>query len=277
MLDSQDREVEEISIVTAVYNHELTLADTLDSILMQNTSRSFHVHCLNDASTDRSGEILNQYQSRYPDKISVYTSLKNQGSGKESFLHHRPPINGRYWCLLAGDDYWTRVDKLEKQVRFLEQSPKAVGCSTHTLVLNEETGKESIIKPGKMRFNLMDMLIGRYPFYVHPSGLLWRNIHRDTGFFLPPAYIESDLRGDTLLLHLMLASGGEIVNFPETLSCYRMTGSGVWSGLSQKERDTSNMRIEVALKALTPMRYRIALKALKWFKNSYFLPKPIND
>ena len=72
---------EDISIVMAVYNHEDTLAQALDSALMQEMPYTSIIYCLNDASTDTSAEILIDYEMRYPGKIKVFTSL--------DFIAHR--------------------------------------------------------------------------------------------------------------------------------------------------------------------------------------------
>ncbi|WP_300032383.1 glycosyltransferase family A protein [uncultured Roseobacter sp.] len=92
---SDNRPVEDISIITAVYNHEGTISDTLDSILMQGTSCSFHIYCMDDSSTDRSAEFLEAYRVRHPDKITVFTSAQNQGSGKKCFCITGPRPTGR--------------------------------------------------------------------------------------------------------------------------------------------------------------------------------------
>lgn len=233
MLNKPHRDIEHLSVVTPVYNHEATIADTLDSILMQKTSRRFHIYCLNDASTDSSGAILAEYQARYPEKISIFTSSENQGSGKKSIVHNRPPIRGRYWTLLAGDDYWVPSDKIEKQISTLDETPSAQGCCSHTVVRFEKTGEESIIQPGQQRFKLMDLALGRNPFYAHTSSIIWRNTFAKDGFFLPSSFMKADITGDTVLLHMCLVKGGEIINYPEVTSCYRVTGRGVWSMLTQ--------------------------------------------
>jgi glycosyltransferase involved in cell wall biosynthesis len=271
---------EEISILTAVFNHESTLAETIESVLMQETRYTYHLYCFNDASTDASAEILEAYRSRYPDRITVFTSTQNQGSGKMSFLHHRPPILGRYWCLLAGDDYWTTRDKLDRQVELLACNPAAVGCSTHTVMHDERNGKKSVIAPRLQRWNLMDLLATRDSLYVHPSGILWRNIHLHTGSFLPPKYRRSDIAGDTALTHMMLEGGGEMVNLAEVASCYRVTGRGVWSRLTQAEKDERNMKLHEYIRMQLPLRYRLACKfqqskKLEILARFLLLPSPV--
>jgi glycosyltransferase involved in cell wall biosynthesis len=280
MAHSLSKDVEDISIVTAVYNHEATIAATIESVLMQETRRRYRLYCLNDASSDKSAEIIEDYRRRYPDRITVFTSAENQGSGKKSILHHRPPVRGRYWCLLAGDDYWTAPDKLERQVELLTRNPQALGCSTHTLMRDERGGDESIIAPQLQRWNLMDLLTGKFALYVHPSSILWRNIHRRSGFFLPPKYCWSDVTGDTALMHMMLDAGGEMVNLPEVTSCYRVTGQGVWTRLTQAEKDEWNEKLLKFIREQLPRRYRLALVVRKYDKLEILmrvlsLPRPI--
>ena len=262
-MNVQIREIEEISIITTVYNHGDTIRDALDSILMQHTSRLFHVYCLNDASTDNSGAILEEYQKRHPDKITVFTNKINQGTGKKSILKNKPPVRGKYWTLLDGDDFWTASDKIEKQISILEKNPKSQGCSSHTVVRNEQTGEKSIIKPSFDRWNLMDLALGVNGLYVHPSSIIWRNTFLKKGNFFPRAFIQTEQKGDWLLLHMSLASGGCIVNYPEVTSCYRVTGRGVWTMLSGQEQDALNKNMRKFILAWLPLKYAIGCKVIK--------------
>lgn len=54
-----------ISVIIPVHNVEKYLESCLDSILNQKFHGSFEVICVNDGSTDRSGEILDDYAKRY--------------------------------------------------------------------------------------------------------------------------------------------------------------------------------------------------------------------
>lgn len=66
-----------ISIIVPVYNVALYLEDCLDSILKQ-SFKDYEVICVNDASTDNSGEILQEYAKRHS-QIKVITHSKNRG------------------------------------------------------------------------------------------------------------------------------------------------------------------------------------------------------
>jgi glycosyltransferase involved in cell wall biosynthesis len=252
---------EDISIVMPVYNHESTVAEAIESALMQEMPYKSVIHCLNDASTDKSGEILDRYRQKYPDKIRVYTSNENQGCGKKSFYHNRPSVNGRYWCLLAGDDYWISKGKLYKQISFLDENVDYVGCSCNTVMKNEVTGKESVIKPYRNTWNLLDLLLlkERYAFYVHASSIIWRNIFLIEGFFLPPAFKKRSASGDVILMHLMLSTGAKMFNLMEEMSCYRVTGQGIWSKISEEDKKQINRTLVKRINSLIPVKYKIII------------------
>ena len=52
-----------ISVILSVYNVEKYLNECIDSILNQ-TFKDFELICINDSSTDRSLDILNDYAAR---------------------------------------------------------------------------------------------------------------------------------------------------------------------------------------------------------------------
>ena len=275
--------LEDISIVMAVYNHEETVAEAIESALMQEMPYKSVIHCLNDASTDKSAEILDNYRRKYPDKIKVYTSSENQGSGKKSFYHNKPSVIGRYWCLLAGDDYWTATDKLSKQISFLNENKEYAGCSCNTLMKNEVTGEESVIKPDRNNWNLYDLILlrNKYAFYVHTSSIVWRNIFIENGFFLPPKFRRKKFFGDVILMHMMLSRGGKVFNIQEVMSCYRVTGRGVWSKMTEVEKKSMNKKVIDNIACSIPYKCQIILKLqnLRRF-SKYFemkIPGPINE
>jgi len=275
-------EPEDISIVMAVYNHEATVAEALESALMQVMPYRSVIYCFNDASSDKSGEILSDYAKRYPDKINVYTNPKRLGSGKDSYFYQQPSIKGRYWCLLAGDDYWTSCDKLAKQIAFLDSHPNFAGCSCNTVMKNEITGDESIIEPSRNTWNLLDLLLCNHGMYVHTASITWRNIYLEQGFFLPPSFRKKFARGDVVLMHMMLSKGGKMQNIPEVMSCYRFTGKGIWSRLSAEERAKLNQNmLPKMISRSIPLKYKVLVFLQKLRRRSNIIksliPGPVNE
>jgi glycosyltransferase involved in cell wall biosynthesis len=250
---------EDISVIVSIYNHAKTISQAIDSILNQKTDYKFRIYCLDDCSTDDTRSIVLSYVERFPEIVVYLPTPSNLGSGWAVHYFHKLNLPGKYWCILEGDDFWTDPLKLQKQLSLLETDPLLLACSCNTTVLDERTGQETIIGPSKNKWYLLDTLVlkHKFSFYVHTSGIIWRNHFQPTGFYFPPEYEKFRAGGDTLLAHLMLRSGGAVQNIPSAMSCYRLTGRGVWSAKSVEEQARSQKRTESRIRATTPLRFHI--------------------
>jgi len=111
-----------VSVFVMVYNHEKYIAECLDGILMQKCNFSYNIVVGEDASTDKSREILLEYCIKYPGKFKLILHEKNIGAASNQIAVFRA-CTGKYIALCEGDDYWTDPYKLQKQVDFLEENP----------------------------------------------------------------------------------------------------------------------------------------------------------
>jgi len=101
---------EKISVLVPVYNTEKYLRQCLDSIVNQ-TYKNVEIICVNDASTDNSLEILDEYAKK-DDRIIIVNKRVNEGlpqARKTGFEHS----NGKYILPVDSDDY-IEPDMLEK-------------------------------------------------------------------------------------------------------------------------------------------------------------------
>jgi len=110
-----------VSIAVTTYNQEDYIANTLDSLLMQQTNFDFVIVIGEDCSSDNTLSILHVYQSKYPNKILLLDSNKNYGSDL-NLLRTIKACSGKFIAICDGDDYWIDSNKLQKQVDFLEQN-----------------------------------------------------------------------------------------------------------------------------------------------------------
>lgn len=116
----------EISIVIPVYNVDKYLKGCLDSILAQ-TFKDFEVICIDDGSTDKSLEILEEYKNA--DSRVTILNQQHQGAGtaRNLGLEH---AKGKYIQFLDSDDYF-EPDMLEElHNHALKYNADLVVCSS---------------------------------------------------------------------------------------------------------------------------------------------------
>lgn len=104
-----------VSIIIPVYNAEKYIAETIENIKKQ-TYKNYEIILINDASTDKSVEIIKKYLS---ETVKLIQLKENCGP---AIARNRgiQEAKGRYICFQDADDLW-HEQKLEKQLRFMEE------------------------------------------------------------------------------------------------------------------------------------------------------------
>jgi glycosyltransferase involved in cell wall biosynthesis len=115
-----------VSICCITYNHEKYIQQCLEGFLIQKTTFLFEILIHDDASTDRTADIIREYETKYPDIIKPIYQTENQYSKGVivSAVYNWPRAKGKYIALCEGDDYWIDSYKLQKQVDFMEANPE---------------------------------------------------------------------------------------------------------------------------------------------------------
>ena len=153
-----------VTVYLSTYNQEPYVAQALDSILMQKTDFPFEVVAADDCSTDRTQEIILDYQKRFPDKIVTYFTPENVGGCRKlTNCIDLGLFRGDYLSYLEGDDYWLGEDRLQTLVDFLEAHPEYSRVAHRRKVINEkgeflglDTDKEILNRS----FGLNELMLG---------------------------------------------------------------------------------------------------------------------
>lgn len=111
-----------VSICCITYNHENYIEDALEGFLIQETEFPFEIVIHDDASTDKTASIIQEYVEKYPKIIKPILRLENQYSKKgASFITSVFEVcMGEYIALCEGDDYWEVPNKLQRQVNLIK-------------------------------------------------------------------------------------------------------------------------------------------------------------
>ena len=110
-----------ISVAMITYNHEPYIAQAIDGVLQQETSFPLELVIGEDCSTDRTRQIVFDYQRKHPAVIRVLVSENNVG-GCRNVVRVEAACRGKYVAFCEGDDYWHDTHKLQRQVAFLEEN-----------------------------------------------------------------------------------------------------------------------------------------------------------
>ena len=109
----------EISVIMSVYNGEQYLDQAIESVCNQ-TFKSWELIIINDCSTDKTAEILNDYALK-DSRIKVHTNETNLRL-PTSLNKAVSFAEGKYVARMDADDI-CMPDRLEKQYEFMENNP----------------------------------------------------------------------------------------------------------------------------------------------------------
>lgn len=135
-----------VSVICTAYNHEKYIKTALEGFVSQKTDFRFEVIVHDDASTDSTALIIKQYEKENPEIIKGIYQTDNQYSKGIDIFHDYllPRINGKYVASCEGDDYWCDMNKLQKQVDFLEQNKDYSSCCSNSFVYDCKTGRQTV-------------------------------------------------------------------------------------------------------------------------------------
>lgn len=135
-----------VSICSLAYNQEAYIRQCLEGFIMQRTNFKFEVLINDDASTDKTADIIREYESMYPEIIKPIYQQKNQHSQgiaiSATYLY--PIAKGKYIAKCEGDDYWIDPLKLQKQVDFMENNKGYSMCFHNAFVFHDDVSPRII-------------------------------------------------------------------------------------------------------------------------------------
>ncbi len=203
----------QVSIIMAVHNGAATVTKCLNSVAQQTYSR-WEIICINDASTDNSATILEQWRSAHPNvSLDIRTHQNNMGLTKS--LNEGIKISRGSLIARLDDDDWWMADKLSKQVEYLSSHPHCgiVGC----WYINQRGPRAFPVRLPVSPARIKHDIFRRNPF-GHSCVVIRRQLLIKHGL-----YNESLQYGQDRELWFRLLPNTQLANIPEFL-CHRSVG-----------------------------------------------------
>ena len=220
-----------VSVCCITYNHERFLAQTIESVLMQQTDFDVELVIGEDCSTDITRKIAQDYERQYPGRIRVLTPSVNLGI-MPNLMATMAACQGEYIAFLEGDDYWTDATKLQLQVDVLRANKDCAFCfhdaeifyetkvPRPTVLFSKHVATHVLPPPSDgvvlLRFTQLDL--ARVGWIAPSASLLFRSVSLPRRL---PAWFAGVFSGD-YTLHLLSTKWGSALYLPRVMSRYRL-------------------------------------------------------
>lgn len=176
-----------ISVVTATYNSEKTIADTIKSVLVQQNKAYEHI-IVDGESDDDTINIIKGYESEYEGRLK-WISEPDKGL-YDAMNKGIQMATGDVVGLLNSDDFFTSDNVLGRIAREFEENPslEAIYGDIH-FVKDEDLTKctryytSSYFRPWLLRFGIM---------LAHPSFYVRKEVYQKYGLYDLQFQMSSD-------------------------------------------------------------------------------------
>jgi len=235
-----------VSIVCLTYNHRNYIEDALRGFLLQRTDFPFEIVIHDDASTDGTRQIIEQYAHAYPRLIRPIlqdTNRHSQGKKIEPLVASHCRANILAFC--EGDDFWIDDNKLKLQKDVLDTN-RNIALVVHPCLTTDGSSRYPLAycKGQRVdRFDAQDVLNVAAQFAPTSSYAL-----RRTTYDQMPAWYDLTPVGDFFLEMYSLKKGIGIY-IPNVMSVYRTVSVGSW--MDRRRRSRGDELINFGTRMLT--------------------------
>lgn len=223
-----------VTICCFAYNHEKYIKDTLEGFVNQNTKYRYKIIVHDDASTDKTCQIIEDYVKKYPEMfIPIYQKENQYSKGIDIFKTYiMPCIDTKYIAVCEGDDYWCDKNKIQFQIDFLEKHEDCSLCVHNTEKIDEKGNllNEFFNFNNNITIYTTENIIKScgQPFF-HFSSFVFRTSVMNE---MPNLFREFPVGDFSLALYMSLR--GEICYLPFIMSRYRVGAVNSWTELNKK-------------------------------------------
>ena len=169
-----------VSVIIPTYNRANLVDKAIKSVLSQ-TYQDFEIIVIDDGSTDNTEEIIRGFKDKRVKYIKKYK--KNRGISATRNIGIKV-ARGKYIASLDSDDEWL-PDKLDKQIKILQDGPPELGVVYSNSCYIDESGKNmnKLPKPKKLEGYIYEDLLGGNYVGTPSTVLIRKECFQQVGLF----------------------------------------------------------------------------------------------
>lgn len=219
-----------LAVRCTAFNQENYIEATLKGFVKQKTNFPFVVIVHDDASSDRTTEIIKEFSKKYPEIILPIFEQENQWSkqnGSVTYIVNKAieATKAKYLAFCEGDDFWIDQFKLQKQVDFLSLNSEYTLCVSNVNYLYPDGKLEfsPFNTPNSTDLHIKDIILKGGMYISTPSIVTYSNL------FLNLPYLNKNFHVGDYPLQIFLAYKGKVRNLKDITSTYRVNSVGSWT------------------------------------------------
>lgn len=160
----------EISVIMPVYNVEKYISIAVQSILDQ-TFENFELIIIDDASTDKTYDIINQFSDK---RIIKLQNKVNKGVAN-TLNEGLKIVRGEFVARMDGDDI-SKTDRFEKQLNFMKSNPELIISGTCMELISSDGKFIKSQKKKSCNEKIKIKLFFGYTSLAHPSIIIRKQL-----------------------------------------------------------------------------------------------------
>lgn len=249
-----------VSVYMLTYNHEKYISQAIEGVLMQDCGFEYELLIGNDASTDKTTDIINKIINQHEkgDIIKHFNHKINLGTNR-NYLEILPKAKGKYIAICEGDDYWIDQKKLQKQVDFFEKNKECNYVFSNRKIINT---KGDLINSEK--FNLNSSIFDLHHLLmlnIMPPLLtvMFRSNSQPKKY---PLFFEESFNSDWAQLFI-LTHKSKIGFISDDFAVYRQ-GVGITTNIKSSYQLINGIKTNKAINKYTEYKFNYHVGKFEW-------------
>jgi len=230
-----------ISVIMTCFNAQRYIRNAIESIVNQ-TYEDWEIIAVNDASTDNTGGILDEYANNMHEDFMVIHNKTNLGHTKSLNIALKHCEDFIAWHDADDISYPTR---LEKQVKFLKKHPSYGFVTTHGITINENGNRIKNFYTDEAQRNKKTTITDRFKddcWLLLPSMMFRWSVVDKIGGFDESCYYAQDFN----FVYRMLMAKYNFEIIPEELFKFRKHKDSIRASSQFKDRNWHKYAIKRA-------------------------------
>lgn len=230
----------EVSVIVLTYNQAHTIERTLRSIALQKCDYGFEIIVGDDASTDNTRTIVEDFIEKNP-QLNIYLLPPQVRCGVvKNYFRALSHCSGKYVADCAGDDYWLSDTHLQKKYQLMEANPSIAMAHSRWLLFSSASGELQAPNPNPKAEELYKKEVVHGSEYISPilladatppihlSTVLYRKSIIEKAIKENPDFVfNPEFENEDVAILLALASQGKVAFVEEPTLAYSVNDDSI--------------------------------------------------